>query len=150
MRLRQIAGVSRWNLARRIFALTSPMLLLVSVNRSFAQEQQMMMVRIAEIRVDEDRLEQYKAILQEEAEASVKSEPGVIAIFPMYRKEGDSEFRILEIYADRAAYESHLKAPHFEKYKSSTQHMVKSLKLIDMQAIDAATMKRIFTKMQSR
>jgi quinol monooxygenase YgiN len=114
-----------------------------------AQEQQMM-VRISEIQVDANYLEQYKAILKEEAEASVRLEPGVIAIFPMYQKENATQFRILEIYANREAYESHLKTPHFQKYKSETLPMVKSLKLVDMQTIDAKTMTKMFKKMKGR
>lgn len=35
------------------------------------------------------------------------------------------------IYADRAAYEQHIKSSQFLKYKTSTEHMVKSLELID-------------------
>ncbi|QBI05240.1 antibiotic biosynthesis monooxygenase [Pseudoduganella albidiflava] len=109
-----------------------------------------MMVRISEIEVHAEHLAQYKAILAEEAEASVRLEPGVIAIFPMFQRDSDTEFRILEMYADRRAYEAHLKTPHFLKYKSATLHMVKSLKLVDMQAIDRPTMNRMFTKMGSR
>ena len=109
-----------------------------------------MLVRISEIEIDADYLEEYKAILKEEAEASVRLEPGVISIFPMYQKENPTEVRILEIYASREAYESHLKTPHFQKYKTTTLKMVKSLKLVDMEAMDAGTMTRIFRKMNSR
>jgi quinol monooxygenase YgiN len=148
MAARNSGGVSRSNLAWRFFALTAFFLPLISFNAAFAQEQQMI-VRISEIQVDKNLLEQYKDILQEEAEASVRLEHGVIAIFPMYQRDNDTEFRILEIYADREAYESHLKTPHFQKYKSSTLHMAKSLKLVDMQPIDAKTMKQMFSKMKS-
>jgi quinol monooxygenase YgiN len=65
----------------------------------------------------------------------------------MYQREKDTEFRILEMYASREAYEAHLKTPHFQKYKSGTLHMVKSLKLVDMQTLDAATMRGIFKKL---
>ena len=76
-------------------------------------------------------------------------ESGVIAIFPMFEKENPTHIRIVEIYASRAAYESHLKTPHFQKYKTTTLKMVKSLKLVDMEAIDAETMTIIFKKMKS-
>ena len=105
-----------------------------------------MMVRISEIEVDSNSLEQYKAILKEEARASVELEKGVLSIFPMYKKESPTQVRILEIYATREAYESHLKTPHFQKYKTTTLHMVKSLKLIDMEALDPETMPQIFRK----
>ena len=107
-----------------------------------------MMIRISEIEIDSNYLEQYIAILKEESAESVKLEPGVVCIYPMYQKENPTEVRILEIYASRAAYESHLKTPHFQKYKTTTLKMVKSLRLIDMEAIDAPTMKEIFKKIK--
>ena len=61
----------------------------------------------------------------------------------MYQKENPAEIRILEIYADKEAYEAHLQTPHFKHYKTSTLKMVKSLKLIDMNAIDEQTMPTI-------
>ena len=78
----------------------------------------------------------------------MKLEPGVISIYPMYEKENPTQVRILEIYADRNAYESHLKTSHFQKYKTTTLKMVKSLKLIDMEAIDKQSMVEIFRKLK--
>lgn len=137
------------NPIRKLFGVAIAALLLSSFNVAHAQGQQMM-VRISEIEVDGRFLDQYKAILKEEAEASVRLEPGVIAIFPMVQREKDTEFRILEMYANREAYEAHLKTPHFQKYKTGTRHMVKSLKLVDMQTLDPATMTSMFRKMQNR
>ena len=107
-----------------------------------------MMIRISEIEIDSSYLEAYKSILKEESRASVRLEPGVISIYPMYQKESPTQVRILEIYANREAYESHLKTPHFQTYKNTTLKMVKSLKLIDMEAIDAETMPLIFQKLR--
>ena len=109
-----------------------------------------MIVRISEIRIGAAYLDEYTAILKEEAAASVRVEPGVVAIFPMMQKENPTEIRILEIYANREAYEAHLQTPHFQRYKSTTLKMVESLKLVDMDALDAETMTRIFTKMGTR
>jgi quinol monooxygenase YgiN len=106
-----------------------------------------MIVRISEIEIEPEHLEEYNAILKEEAAASVNLEPGVISIFPMYQKEDPTAVRILEIYASRGAYESHLKTPHFQKYKITTLKMVRNLKLLDMETIDAETMATIFQKM---
>ena len=106
------------------------------------------MVRISEIQIDPARLDEYNAILKEESEASVRLEPGVISIFPMYQREHPTEVRILEIYASRAAYQSHIQSPHFQTYKTRTLAMVKSLKLIDMEMLDPATMPTIFGKMR--
>ncbi len=110
-------------------------------------QQNDMLVRMSEIEVYPEFWDEYNMILKEEAEASVRLESGVIAIFPMYEKDNPNEIRILEMYADWAAYQSHLKTPHFLKYKTSTPHMIKSLKLIDMDVIDPASMKSIFSKL---
>ena len=109
-----------------------------------------MMIRISEIEIDSNYLEEYKAILQEESRASVKLEPGVISIYPMYQKGIPMQVRILEVYASREAYQAHLKTPHFQTYKTTTQKMVKSLQLVDMEAIDAETMPVIFRKLKDR
>ena len=105
-----------------------------------------MIVRLSEFQIHKDSLPAYKAILKEEAEASVRLEPGVISIFPMYEQKDSTQVRILEIYASKEAYQSHIKSPHFQKYKTGTLSMVKSLELIDMHAMDPQTMKDIFKK----
>ena len=66
----------------------------------------------------------------------------------MHQKENPAQVRILEMYASKAAYEQHLKTPHFQKYKTTTLKMVKSLMLVDMQAIDVATMPLVFRKLK--
>jgi 4-carboxymuconolactone decarboxylase len=93
------------------------------------------MVRIANIVVEALHLESYRAALREEIEASVKLEPGVRTLYATSAREDPTRFTILEIYADQAAYEAHLKTPHFLKYKSITQGMVKSLELVDSEAL---------------
>jgi quinol monooxygenase YgiN len=89
-----------------------------------------LMVRIAELEIDPDQLEAYKAILAEEQEASVRLEPGVLMLHSVSIADNPTHIRLLEVYASRSAYEAHLKAPHFVKYKTSTEAMVKSLKLV--------------------
>jgi len=107
-----------------------------------------MMIRIAEIGIKPEYLDEYLSILKEESKASVELESGVISIYPMYQKENPTEIKILEIYADKEAYESHLETPHFKHYKTTTLKMVNSLKLIDMNAIDGESMSMIFEKIK--
>jgi len=107
-----------------------------------------LVVRIAEIEVDARFVKEYAAALTEEADASVRLEPGVISIFPMHQKDEATLIRILEIYADRAAYESHLMSPHFVKYRATTLKMVKSLRLVEMHALDTNAMAQIFAKLR--
>jgi quinol monooxygenase YgiN len=124
-------------------------LLMLLPNIHVSAQEKEMIIRLSEIEVDSNYLAEYNEILKTEAEASLRLEPGVISIFPMYRKDTPGQVRILEIYANKEAYEAHLKTPHFLIYKTTTLKMVKSLKLIDMKAIDADTMKKIFSKLDN-
>jgi len=65
----------------------------------------------------------------------------------MYKEQNPTEITIVEIYADKKAYEAHLETPHFKEYKTNTLKMVQSLKLIDMTSIDPTTMHLIFKKL---
>jgi len=107
-----------------------------------------MMVRIAEIEIIPQFVEEYKSILKEEAAASIRLEPGIIAIFPMYEQNNPAQIKIVEIYSSKIPYQAHLKTPHFQHYKTTTAKMVKSLKLVDMESIDRDMMVEIFKKLK--
>ncbi len=104
-------------------------------------------VRIAEIEIHPEHLEAYLEILREESEASLRLEPGVVAIFPMSQKENPTTLRLVEIYQNEGAYQAHLQTPHFLHYKTATLPMVKTLKLVEMDAIDPDSMSQIFKKL---
>lgn len=97
------------------------------------------MVRLAKIKVDTLQLEQYNAALREQMTTAVKLEPGVLTYYAVSDKRDPSNITILEIYADTAAYQSHIQTPHFKKYKEAVQGMVKSLELVDVDMIGVAT-----------
>jgi len=112
---------------------------------SFAQDS--LLVRIAEIEVHEQYLNEYLAAAHDVGSESVAKESGVICIFPMQVKEQPYTIRIVEIYRDEAAYQSHLQSPHFLKYKQGTLHMVKSLRLVDTNPLAPEDMELIFRKL---
>ncbi len=88
-------------------------------------------VRLSRIVVDSLQLPRYKALLKEEIEASVRKEPGVLTLYAVFEKRRPHHLTILEMYATEAAYQAHIKTPHFLKYKRGTLAMVKALELID-------------------
>jgi quinol monooxygenase YgiN len=94
-----------------------------------------MIVRIAELEIDPNRIDAYTALLSEEIEASVRLEPGVLFLFAVSVKGSPDTMRVIEGYADQAAYEGHLTTPHFLKYKAQTADMVRSLRLIETDPI---------------
>ena len=96
--------------------------------QTIAQEK---MVRLAKLDIDSAQLASYKAFLKEEIETSVKVEPGVLTLYAVFEKDNPTRVTILEIYADTAAYNSHIQTRHFLKYKNGTANMVKSLQLVE-------------------
>ena len=103
-------------------------------------------VRIAEIEVYPQYLDDYLQAARHVGAESVKKEPGVVCIFPNQLKESPHLIRIVEIYRDKAAYEHHLTTDHFLTYKQGTLHMVKSLHLHDLIPLDREAMGLIFRK----
>ena len=107
-----------------------------------------MLVRIAEIEVFPQHLSEYLTLANEVDRASMNKESGVICLFPMHVEGKPEQIRIVEVYRDAEAYAAHLKTEHFLKYKTSTQHMVKDLKLVTTKPLDPAAMPLIFGKMR--
>lgn len=92
-------------------------------------------VRISKITVDPSRLDTYKAFLREHAETAMRVEPGVLTLYAVSEKKHPNKFIILEIYADEAAYKSHIQTEHFQKYKQGTLDMVQELELVDSEPL---------------
>lgn len=98
-------------------------------------EKRNQLARLAVIDVDSSQLEAYYDFLQEEVEASVRLEPGVITLYAIAEKGRPQHVILFETYQDSSEYQSHLATPHFQKYKRGTIDMVKQLELIPMDEI---------------
>ncbi len=105
-----------------------------------------MLVRIAEIEVYPQYLDEYLAAAKEIQQKSLAEEPGVLCLFPTQLKQDSTQIRILEIYASQDAYQHHIQTAHFQRYKQGTLHMVKSLKLQDLQPLNIESMRQIFKR----
>lgn len=105
-----------------------------------------MIFRISEIEVYPQFLDEYLVCAHDVGAISVKVEPGVICIFPMQVKRDKNQVRIIEIYASQEAYKAHIASAHFQKYKTGTMQMVKSLRLEDCDAMAPETLELIFKK----
>ena len=131
--LKTLSGYNNWLMLMVIIC----MLILFSSKNVMAQ-QKIQMVRLAKIEVDPAQLEKYNTALKEQMTTAVNVEPGVLTYYAVADKSNPSHITILEIYADTAAYNAHIKTPHFIKYKGTVQHMVKSLELTDVTLIGVA------------
>ena len=105
-----------------------------------------MLYRLAEVEVYPQYLKEYLVAAAEIQKASLAEEPGIVCLFPTQTKEDSCQIRILEIYASQQAYQHHIKTAHFQKYKQGTLHMVKHLKLQDLQPLTPEIVNKIFNR----
>jgi quinol monooxygenase YgiN len=78
----------------------------------------------------------------EQIETATRVEPGVLVLYAVSEKDNPARVRVFEIYRDADAYRSHLETAHFKKYKTTTEKMVRSLKLIQTTPILLGTKAR--------
>ena len=117
------------------------LMLTLSFSKKAIAQQKNQMVRLAKIEVDSLELEKYNIALKEQMNTAIETEPGVLTYYAVADKSKPWHITILEIYADTAAYKSHIETTHFKKYKETVKDMVKSLELIDVILIDSAKKK---------
>jgi len=111
---------------------------MLSFSKKTMAQEKIQMVRIAKIKVDPLQLQKYNIALKEQMTTAVRVEPGVLTYYAVADKKDPSIITILEIYADSAAYQSHITTTHFKKYKETVKDMVKSLELVDVTLIGSA------------
>lgn len=121
----------------------------VSAQSAAQEAASQMIVRLSVIEVYPQYLDEYLKAAATVGGESVRKEPGVVCIFPSQINRDSCQIRILEIYRNQDAYQSHLKTDHFQTYKQGTLHMVKSLDLVDMTPMDPDAMPLIFKKLNA-
>lgn len=95
-------------------------------------------VRLSKVEVYPEYLDRYLEYAAEVGEVSLQTEPGVLTMYAVSEKEHPCMITILETYASREAYRTHIASTHFQKYKKGTRHMVKSLILADQTPLNPA------------
>jgi quinol monooxygenase YgiN len=100
-------------------------------------------VQIAALEIHASQVAAYRLAVEDQANAAIAKEPGVLALNAVANKDDPTRITVFEIYRDRAAYESHLKAEHFLRYKATVEAMVKSLTLTPVSPIVLATKRHV-------
>jgi quinol monooxygenase YgiN len=115
---------------KQLFVFGASMLVAAFGGGAAAQQADGQYVQVAEIEIDPMQLDAYRAAVQEQIDTAIRKEPGVLVLYAVSEKDNPTRVRVFEIYRDRNAYEAHLGSDHFKKYKTTTEKMVKSLKLV--------------------
>jgi len=120
-------------LARRSLSFGAALITCLSCSRPLvtAAPPRRPVVRLAELEIDPAQLGPYLTALREEVETSIRVEPGVLTLYSVQVKGAPWRVRLFEMYADSNAYNAHIASPHFQKYKTGTAAMVRSLVLLE-------------------
>jgi quinol monooxygenase YgiN len=116
--------------AKQLFVLGASMLAAALAGGAGAQQADGQYVQVAEIEIDPVQLDAYRAAVQEQIDAAIRKEPGVLVLYAVSEIDNPTHVKVFEIYRDRNAYEAHLGSDHFKKYKTTVENTVKSLKLM--------------------
>jgi quinol monooxygenase YgiN len=125
-------------LTKFLVVIIALLVLTFTLDMKLMAQEKNQIVRLAKIKVDPVQLDKYIAALKEQMATAVRVEPGVLTYYAVADKTDPSNITILEIYADTAAYQSHILTTHFKKYKETVKNMVKSLELVDVTLIGSA------------
>lgn len=93
-------------------------------------------VRLSKIEVYPQYINEYLKYAVEVGSISLLTEPGVLVMYAVADKAHPCNITILETYSSKDAYASHISSEHFQKYKQSTLHMIKSLELDNVQPLN--------------
>jgi quinol monooxygenase YgiN len=107
--------------AKQLLIFSASMLASAIAPAAHGEEAQGRYVQIAEIEVDPAQIENYRAAVNEQIEAAIRTEPGVLVLYAVAERNDATRVRVFEIYRDAAAYRA---------YKATTETMVRSLKLV--------------------
>jgi quinol monooxygenase YgiN len=99
-------------------------------------------LRVAELEIDPAQMDRYTDAVRQEMETSVRTEPGVLAIYAVAEKDHPHKLRFFEIYADEAAYRAHIASPHFRKYVEVTKDMITTRRLLDVTPVQLSAKKK--------
>jgi len=83
-----------------------------------------------DITVHPDQMQAFLPLIVQNAEASLRDEPGCVQ-FDVVRPERDANLVVLyELYTDAAAFAAHLQTPHFKEFDAATAPLVQAKSLV--------------------
>jgi quinol monooxygenase YgiN len=92
-------------------------------------------IRLIKMEIDSAEIENFNRLASSVMLPGIQKEKGVLVMYAVAEKLHPSKISVLEVYADAAAYEAHIKTEHFITYKNNSKSMVTSLNLINVEPI---------------
>ena len=80
-----------------------------------------MYIIIAPIQIKEGHKEEFVAAMLDDAKGSVNNEPGCLRFDVIQDAADPNRIWLYEVYQDEAAFQAHLQAPHFIKWRDTVK-----------------------------
>ncbi len=87
-------------------------------------------IRLADLEIDFAQLEGFNSAMKEGIETAVRVEQGVLALYAVSEEDNPTHVQVFEMYTDERAYQTHLETEHFQKFRATTENMVRSRRLL--------------------
>jgi len=84
-----------------------------------------------DFRVKPGSMAEFRTLIDSNAKDSCRIEPGCRRFDVLVAKNEDDRILLYEIYDDRAAFEAHLKTPHFDDFNRQSAALVASKQVIE-------------------
>ncbi len=92
-----------------------------------------------EFRLKPGTRDDFRPLMDENALASVRDEPGCRR-FDVLQPAGQPDLIFLyEIYDDRAAFDAHVRSPHFQKFQAESERFVAGKSVIEYELVCEAS-----------
>jgi quinol monooxygenase YgiN len=89
-------------------------------------------VILVEFAVDRDNQEHFAELIVENSRRSLADEPGCLVFDVLSRADAEFNIVLYEIYADRDAFEAHLRAPHFHAFDAAARKIVRNKQVTEL------------------
>ena len=84
----------------------------------------MSFVIVVDFRIKPGRMAEFRKLMDANARASVQDEPGCSRFDVCAHRKDADRILLYEIYDDRAAFDAHLKTPHFAVFNEQSAPLV--------------------------
>lgn len=96
------------------------------------------LVILVDFRVTLESRSEFGRLIQDNAAASLASEPGCLQFDVLLPEGGSGErFTLYEIYADPAAFDAHLRTDHYRQFDAAVAGMVTDKMVTRLRFVDA-------------
>lgn len=83
-----------------------------------------MLAVLVTVQVKPDAIDRFLEVIEDDAAASVRDEPGCLRFEVLRDHEDPTTFCFVEVYADEAAFEAHGRTEHFARWAEASREVL--------------------------